>query len=207
MRKSFVIITLSMFVIIMGCQKKNNPVSPLMMPPTPSQTPFPISWTLIEKSEGWAPSSHSTRQNMVITDHNDWQQLWNSLHYFNIGSINPADPTPTPQPTPVAPDVDFNTEIVVAVFMGDFGSSGKSTKVIQVAHDNGLINVSIEEKYPGCDEFSPTIPQSPYYIIRVTKTGLPVNFLYEDEDADGDGYSNYDEYRAGTCYQDAASHP
>lgn len=109
-------------------------------------------------------SGYNKRDSLVIKDQAEWEKIWN-LHTSNLDQI------------PRVPKVDFNTDMVIAIFRGEFRTSGYLTEITQINESNDKIEVTVTET----DEVKGMVLDVltyPYHIIKVKKSDLPVNFIY-----------------------------
>lgn len=119
--------------------------------------------TLKESSMG--NSWLTERRNEVLTDIEAFEAFWEELH---------ANQSPRPD----LPDVDFATEMVVAVVLGLRSSGGYAVEVKKVAEKGGKIGVLVEETAPGpsCGTFAAMT--SPYHLIKMKQASVtPLEFV------------------------------
>jgi len=67
--------------------------------------------------------------------------------------------------------------MVIAIFRGEFRTSGFLTEITQINESNDKIEVTVTET----DEVQGRVLDVltyPYHIIKVKKSDLPVNFIY-----------------------------
>jgi hypothetical protein len=119
----------------------------------------PVSF--IELAHG-TQSEVSERANYIITSTEQLRALWRLLD------------TPSKVPT-----VDFEKSDVVAVFMGDQPTTGYDIKISAV-EDSEERTVFLSLAIPGTNCFAGQALTSPYQIIEVPKTALPMG--HKDEE-------------------------
>jgi len=110
-------------------------------------------------------SGYTERASLVIKDQAEWEKVWN-LHTSNLDQI------------PHVPEVDFNTDMVIAVFRGEFSTSGYSTEITDITESKDRIDVTVTET----DETKGMVLDVltyPFHIVKVNKSDLPVNFIYK----------------------------
>jgi len=73
-------------------------------------------------------------------------------------------------------EVDFETEMIIAIFMGEFGSGGYSTEIITLEEDVDNLKVTIENTFPADNCYLPLIPTQPSHIIKTKKTDKEIKF-------------------------------
>ncbi len=100
-------------------------------------------------------SQIATPQNVVIKTFKDWQAFW---------------------PGQIAPDVDFETFMVVGVFAGTKPTAGYAVEILDVKTLSDKILVTYREINPSTGALSAQVLTQPYHLRLVPKTSLPVIF-------------------------------
>ncbi len=111
-------------------------------------------------------SGITTREKYVIKDDAQWLALWQKHAAADL-------------PGRQAPHVDFNSEIVIAVFAGEHHPPGCSIKIDSIKKAENTVIVLVSETGPGADANrspSPVGDTQPYCITRAAQTALPVVF-------------------------------
>lgn len=110
-------------------------------------------------AEGTDALGVSQRANYRIRTAEEFQTLW---QYMFNGEGSPM------------PVVDFAQEEVLAVFNGSHSTTGYRVRVTKVEDKNGVRHITIERIEPG--ETCPVVSQitSPYSIVRVPASPLPI---------------------------------
>lgn len=67
------------------------------------------------------------------------------------------------------PSVDFNKEVVAAVFLGSRPSAGYGVEIVRVREEGVALVVSYKETRPAPDSLTAQILTSPYHIVAVAK--------------------------------------
>jgi hypothetical protein len=75
-----------------------------------------------------------------------------------------------------APGVDFDREMVAAVFMGSRSTGGFSVEIVSAEERDGSFVVGYRESSPRADAVTVQILTAPYHIVAVPKHGGPVKF-------------------------------
>ncbi len=137
------------------------------------------------------------RTNVVCNNELNWKEFYES--FTNISRNWPSYDSF---------GIDFNQKTIITVMMGTFSSPGRYNKITNIVrHSNKYSNkivVTIFEKF----WFSPLcVMLAPNRVVLISKTDLPIEFIYESADTDGDGFSDSEEYDAGTWWQDPDDHP
>lgn len=73
-------------------------------------------------------------------------------------------------------EVDFETEMIIAIFMGEFGSGGYSTEVIALEEDVDTLKVTIENISPGSNCATTDALSQPFYVVKTKKTDKEIEF-------------------------------
>ena len=69
----------------------------------------------------------------------------------------------------VRPSVDFNKEVVAAVFLGSRPSAGYGVQIVGVRQEGGALVVSYRETRPAPDALTAQVLTSPYHIVAIPK--------------------------------------
>lgn len=78
-----------------------------------------------------------------------------------------------------APDVDFDKEMVVAVYAGEKPSGGYTVAVQQIERHVSEIVVRAKVTAPGSDLGTITVLTYPYQWVKLAQSDLPVRFVFE----------------------------
>lgn len=97
----------------------------------------------------------------VVQDRATFIRLWRETHSAMV-------------PAPDPPDIDFTTEIVVAVFMGRRTSGGHAIEVTGAVETADAVHVSVSRRTPGPDDFVTMAITSPYHIVTLPRREKPV---------------------------------
>lgn len=109
-------------------------------------------------------SGYNKRASVLIKDQQKWEEIWN-LHTSNLDQV------------PRIPEIDFKTEMAIAVFRGEFPSSGYSTEVASVVNKNGRLLVIVNET----DDINGMVLDVityPFHIIKLKRSDSSVEFEY-----------------------------
>ena len=138
-------------------------------------TGFSIEWTVnrfetvVQEELGFTTisvgthSGYGSQANLVIQDSEAWVDLWNQHMLFMV------DPLPPPE-------VDFSTNMVVAVFMGVMPTGGYSLHIYEVVETESSVVVKMERTEPGPTCMVPQVLTQPYHIVQIAITEKPVTF-------------------------------
>jgi len=110
-------------------------------------------------------SGYHKRGSLVIKDQAGWENVWN-LHTSNLDQI------------PHVPEVDFNTDMVIAIFRGEFPSSGFYTEITNIAESKDKLEVTVTETND-LQGMLLDVMTYPYHIVKLRRSDLPVEFTYK----------------------------
>jgi hypothetical protein len=125
--------------------------------------------TVVQEELGFTTISVGTQSgitsqaNLVIQDSQAWVDLWYQHMLFMV------------EPMP-APEIDFSSNIVVAVFMGEVNTGGYALHIYEVMETESTIVVKMERTEPGPTCIVPQVLTQPYHIVQIAKTEKPITF-------------------------------
>ncbi len=79
-----------------------------------------------------------------------------------------------------ATEVDFDDEMVIALFMGQQSTGGYAIEVDEVRVDEQTATVYYRERRPGPDEIVTQALTSPYHLVRLPRLSQEVRFSRRD---------------------------
>lgn len=101
----------------------------------------------------------------AVLDQAAWAELWNQ----HVAGYAPA---------PALPAVDFGTQMVVAVFLGERANGCASVAISGVASNGAALQVAYQEGKPPADNVScAQVVSAPAHLVRLPKSALPVEFV------------------------------
>jgi hypothetical protein len=106
------------------------------------------------------------RKNVVIKDADAWQKLWIAYTRYS----NPPLPLPA---------VDFQTKMVVGVFIGLPPSSCYSTKIESIRRTADKLTVRYVETAPRAGTACAAVLTSPAHLVVTERSDLAVEFVKE----------------------------
>jgi len=118
-----------------------------------------VSFETIDPGGGY---NYAERTNFAIRDTVTWENLWADLYSGHF-------------PVPEVPTVDFTTEMLIAVFQGERGSSGYLTNITKIMMTMTYYSVYVDEIHPGENCITLTVMTYPYHIVKISE--LPQNLL------------------------------
>jgi hypothetical protein len=113
-----------------------------------------------------AMSAVKLPRRVEVKDSDNFTIVWNGI--FSGGS---RDGRPVPPPA-----VDFKTEMVLAVFMGEKRSGGYAVEIKDAVERKGSLVVTVLEKSPGPDSIVTEALTSPFHLVAVKRSTLPVQW-------------------------------
>lgn len=102
---------------------------------------------------------------LVIKAEDRWKEVWGKIHRLRL-------------PRSELPEIDFEKEMVVAVFMGIRKSGGYEIEIIKVTKTEEEIVAVVREKEPPSDSLQTMALTQPYHIVVIKRSSLPVRFQY-----------------------------
>jgi hypothetical protein len=101
---------------------------------------------------------------IVVKDPKEWETVWSAM-------------TGNRSPKPETPQIDFGIHMIIAVFMGERSTGGYSVAITDIADLNGKRVVTLKTQNPPPDAVLTQALTSPYHVVLVPKTSLPVGFV------------------------------
>jgi hypothetical protein len=114
------------------------------------------------------------RRDVVVKDKDAWAKLWAE----HVSQVRVVGDTGTSVTRPL-PDVDFNTQMVIGVFLGMGGDGCTSTSISSVTSDGATITVRHSDTVPGIGIACAAYVPSPAALVTVPRSDLPVQFVRE----------------------------
>ncbi len=106
--------------------------------------------------------------NMVIKNNEKLDSLWNVVFKTRI-------------PKPELPEVDFEKEMVLAVFMGYTSTGGYSVSIENIYEKGGMVIVERKVVTPGPDDLVTDEETQPFHIVKMAKTDKEIIFVKYDK--------------------------
>ena len=113
----------------------------------------------MEKVAAGERSGIAAARQVVVRSEAEWQQLWSEL-----GSRQ------------AIPKVDFDSRMVVGVFLGTRPTSGFSVQIVEVRDEPGVLWVKYSERGPSPSAMVLQALTSPFYLISVPARRGDVRF-------------------------------
>lgn len=100
---------------------------------------------------------------LLIKTEDQWKEVWEKINSLRL-------------PKPELPSIDFKKKMVIAVFMGERQSGGYDIEIIDIFKKEKEIVVVVDEKEPSPDSLRTMALTSPYHVVIVKRSSLPVRF-------------------------------
>ncbi len=102
---------------------------------------------------------------VVIYTEDQWKEIWEKVHILRL-------------PRPGLPKIDFEKNMVVAVFMGKRSEGGYEIEITKINKTEEEIIVEVKEKEPPPGSLRTMALPQPYHIVVIKRSLLPVRFQY-----------------------------
>ena len=107
--------------------------------------------------------NHDDKKVYVIKETSEWSNLW-SIVYPRILS------------RPDLPDVNFNNEMIIAVFQGSQPSSGYRIEITEIIEKENFVEVFVKEKSPSPGSIQLDVITHPHHIVKTKRVDKEVIF-------------------------------
>jgi hypothetical protein len=104
------------------------------------------------------------RSERVVRTQAEWERLWAQMR---AGAV----------PVPAAPKIDWQKEMVLALFMGERPTGGYGVAIRSVTYGEKEVVVQYEETSPPPDAITIQVLTQPHAVAVVRRTDLPVRFV------------------------------
>lgn len=111
-----------------------------------------------------AYSGMNVATNRVIKTEGEWEKLWKRHGAIRV----PPEP---------APAVDFEKEMVVAVFMGQKSTGGYAIEIKRIETTALRLRIIVERKEPGPDAIVTQALTAPFHFVAVGRSELKPEFV------------------------------
>ena len=118
---------------------------------------------------GVGNDSFRERENQLITNEQAFESFWNELH----GNVLPI---------PALPEVDFESEMVIAVILGLRSNGGYAVNIERIVQQNGTTGIEVKEEIPAAECGTAQVISSPYHIIKLQRLSGDLVFVDEQEE-------------------------
>ena len=141
-----IVVSFFILVLLAGCDSEDNDLSKS------------LDFETIEKD---FYSGMETSQNVIVSNINDWEDLWNQTVTW------------TPDERPF---VNFNESMVIAVFMGEQNSGGFEIEILELKEADDVIEVVSKFTIPEGGSGVTTALTQPFHMIKINKTDKNIIF-------------------------------
>ncbi|MCE5279776.1 MAG: protease complex subunit PrcB family protein [Planctomycetaceae bacterium] len=117
---------------------------------------------VVQQWRGFNASQEAPRR-VVVKDQKAWEEVWSAM----VGYL---------EPKPEAPKVDFDSQMVIAVFMGRRSTGGFSIQITGIELNDKMV-VAVKQSSPPPGAITTQALTSPYHVVVVAKTDKPVEFV------------------------------
>jgi len=100
----------------------------------------------------------------VIEDPETWKTVWGQVHGIS-------------RPQPELPEIDFDKQSVVAVFLGNRNTGGYSIRIRAIKDNGQQVEVQVERLSPPPGGITTQALTQPYEMVVIGKPGKPVRFV------------------------------
>lgn len=90
---------------------------------------------------------------LIIKDEKEWNEIW----VQHVGSSKPL------------PSIDFNSEMVIALFMGQQATAGFEIEIVNITKTDSQMTVHFKENKPAIDALVAQVITSPAHLVKVKK--------------------------------------
>ena len=118
--------------------------------------------TFKEISKGLYSGVEESKQ-IIINDPESFRKLWEEV--FSIY-----------QPTSDLPEIDFEKNTLIGVFMGSTSTGGYSVEINKIAEGAKQITIRLKYTSPAPDDFVTMALSQPYHLVIIPKTTKEVVF-------------------------------
>ncbi len=127
------------------------------------KTNFLVQELTFETISKQSYSGHNSSQNYVITETSQWSNLWDIVHS-------------TMTPKPDLPNVNFNNEMVIAVFQGSRLTGGYNIEITKIIEEENFVEVYVKETSPSPGDIVTQALTQPYHIVKTKRVDKKVIF-------------------------------
>lgn len=96
---------------------------------------------------------------VIVRDREAWRALWRE----HAGSADP-------------PAVEFDREMVVAVFAGERPTAGYRVEIVRLFERSGKVVVAYRDEPPPRDAVVAQVITQPFHLVRTSRSDLPLVF-------------------------------
>ena len=110
-------------------------------------------------------SGYEEKGDLVITDGKTWKQVWTKI-YKGV------------EPMPALPKIDFNKDILLAVFMGTKSTGGYNIDIQTILEKTDHLKVEVREISPRGTGIVTMALTQPLHVVKISKSNKQVRFAW-----------------------------
>lgn len=120
--------------------------------------------TEVKIKQEWKGSycGYTESSSLVIKDKDQWREIWAKVYALQL-------------PKPDLPEINFEKDMIIAVFMGEHGSGGFSIEIKDIFKTDKEIVVEVEERKPDHGSIVTMALTQPYHIVVISISPLPID--------------------------------
>ena len=118
----------------------------------------------IEREWKGIRGGYTEPQRLIILTQEEWEEVWKKVYNLSI-------------PHPALPEIDFDKEMAIAVFMGERNSGGYRIEIEEIVESEEEIVVKVKETSPSPESFLTMALTQTYHIVVIEKTPILVTFV------------------------------
>jgi len=126
-----------------------------------SFTPSFVKFEII--SQGYY-SGYNERKFLLIKTQEQWREVWDIHAGIKL-------------PPSLPPKIDFNRQMIIAVFAGEYPSGGFEIRIANIEKTENKVLVNIIETKLKRDHLTTQTLSQPYQIVQIEATDLPIEFI------------------------------
>lgn len=120
----------------------------------------PVSFSILKSGDYCSVKDQSV---VRITNENDLSLLWGQMNSLQT-------------PIPSIPQVDFNKDMCLFIFLGSRPTAGYSIELTQVVETDTNIRVRIKEVVP--TDFVAQVVTNPYLVVTLANNAKPIESVF-----------------------------
>ena len=140
-----------------ACQKTPSTSSTNLSVPNPEPIRILRDW------QGSQCGVSQARQ-LVVRDPGEWKTIWKQM-------------AATREPEPPAPEIDFEKEMVVGVFLGEKPTGGYTVRITRLRSIPEGVEVQVRETSPPPGSLVAQVLTQPYHLVTVERKEGRVKFV------------------------------
>jgi hypothetical protein len=162
-----VIFAISGFLLTLAAkdekQEKKTQSQPSSQTQTQPQTEVTVTYEIIQQG---TYSGIKEPLAQIITNQKDWEDLWKKHVSVLV-------------PQPLVPQIDFDTDVIAAIFSGEKRTSGYRIVVKSIVSSQNDVVVTYQETQPPENSFTLQVLTQPFEMIKISKPVGSVRLVKE----------------------------